>query len=66
VRLHPQELAYIANHARDRYLIVDDVLLPVYESFRAQVNSSACLWAVLRPAVPAGARKLRGSSERGG
>ena len=38
VRLHPHELAYIANHARDRYLIVDDVLLPVYESIRALVN----------------------------
>jgi fatty-acyl-CoA synthase len=35
LRLHPEELAYIANHARDRYLIVDDVLLPVYESVRA-------------------------------
>jgi fatty-acyl-CoA synthase len=29
VRPHPEELAYIANHAPDRYLIVDDVLLPV-------------------------------------
>jgi fatty-acyl-CoA synthase len=38
LRLHPDELAYIVNHARDRYLIVDDVLLPVYESFRAKVN----------------------------
>jgi fatty-acyl-CoA synthase len=38
LRLHPDELAYIANHARDRYLIIDDVLLPVYESFRAKVN----------------------------
>jgi fatty-acyl-CoA synthase len=38
LRLHPGELAYIANHARDRYLIVDDVLLPVYESFREQVH----------------------------
>jgi len=38
LRLHPDELAYIANHARDRYLIVDDVLLPVYESFRANAN----------------------------
>jgi fatty-acyl-CoA synthase len=37
LRLHPHELAYIANHARDRYLIVDDVLLPVYESIRGQV-----------------------------
>jgi fatty-acyl-CoA synthase len=38
LRLHPNELAFTANHARDRYLIVDDVLLPLYESFRAQVN----------------------------
>jgi fatty-acyl-CoA synthase len=35
-RLHPDELAYIASHARDRFLIVDDVLLPVYESIRAK------------------------------
>lgn len=38
LRLHPNEIAYIANHARDRFLIVDDVLLPVYESFRALVK----------------------------
>lgn len=38
LRLHANELAYIANHARDRYLIVDDVLLPVYESIRRQVH----------------------------
>ena len=38
LRLHPQEIAYIANHAGDRFLIVDDVLLPVYESFREQVQ----------------------------
>jgi len=38
LRLHPDELTYIVNHARDRFLIVDDVLLPVYESFRARTN----------------------------
>ena len=38
LRLHPLELAYIVNHARDRYLIVDDILLPVYESFRSNVH----------------------------
>jgi fatty-acyl-CoA synthase len=37
LRLHPDELAYIANHARDRFLIIDDVLLPVYESLRHKV-----------------------------
>jgi len=38
LRLHASELAYIVNHAHDRYLIVDDVLLPIYESFRARVH----------------------------
>src|SRR5882724_843800 len=31
LRLHPDEIAYIANDAGDRMLIVDDVLLPLYE-----------------------------------
>src|SRR5271163_545696 len=34
LRLHPHEIAAIANHAADRFLIIDDVLLPVYEKFR--------------------------------
>lgn len=38
LRLHPSEIAFIVNHAQDRFLLVDDVLLPVYESFRAQVK----------------------------
>jgi fatty-acyl-CoA synthase len=33
LRLHPQEIAAIAKHAGDRFLIVDDVLLPIYEKF---------------------------------
>jgi fatty-acyl-CoA synthase len=37
VRLHPSELSFIANLARDRFLLVDDVLLPVYESLRDTV-----------------------------
>jgi fatty-acyl-CoA synthase len=35
LRLSPEDIAYIANHAGDRVLIVDDVLLPLYEKFRA-------------------------------
>src|SRR6185503_13585846 len=31
LRLHPDEIAYIANHAGDRYVIVDDVLLPLLD-----------------------------------
>jgi fatty-acyl-CoA synthase len=38
LRLHPDEISFIANHAGDRFLIVDDVLLPVYEKFRDRVN----------------------------
>ncbi len=38
LRLHPGELTYIVNHAEDRFLIVDDVLLPVLESFRSRVK----------------------------
>jgi len=34
LRLAPTEIAYIANHAQDRFLIVDDILLPLYEKIR--------------------------------
>jgi fatty-acyl-CoA synthase len=40
VRLHPDDLAYIASHAGDRALIVDASLLPVAEQFldRTQIE----------------------------
>ena len=38
LRLHPQELAFIVNHAQDRFLIVDDVLLPLFEQFKDKVK----------------------------
>jgi fatty-acyl-CoA synthase len=38
LRLHPDEITFIANHAGDRFLIVDDILLPVYEKFRDRVK----------------------------
>src|SRR5258705_7400028 len=38
LRLHPDEIAFIASHAGDRFLIVDDVLLPAYEQFRDGVK----------------------------
>jgi len=38
LRLHPDELAFIANHAQDRWLVVDDVLLPIYEKFADKVR----------------------------
>src|SRR5258708_17882156 len=36
LRLHPNEIATIANHADDRFLLIDDVLLPTFEKFRDQ------------------------------
>jgi fatty-acyl-CoA synthase len=37
LRLHPHEIATIANHAGDRFLLIDDVLLPTFEKFQADV-----------------------------
>lgn len=39
LRLHPSELGYIASHARDRVLVVDRSLLPLYRKFAAEVRS---------------------------
>ena len=33
-RLHPDELGFIVNDAEDRAIVVDETLLPVFESFR--------------------------------
>ena len=37
-RLSPQDLTYIMNHAEDRFLVVDDVLVPIYERFHKDVS----------------------------
>ncbi|MDR6225688.1 long-chain fatty acid--CoA ligase [Desmospora profundinema] len=38
LRLRPDEIAYIINHGGDRFLIVDDVLLPLLQQFQHQIN----------------------------
>ena len=38
LRLAPDEIGWIANHAEDRFLIVDDILLPLYEQFKGKAN----------------------------
>ncbi|GIW34063.1 long-chain fatty acid--CoA ligase [Meiothermus sp.] len=38
LRLHPSDIAYIINHAQDKILIVDDVLLKLYEAVREHVK----------------------------
>lgn len=39
LRLHPTDLAYIATHAEDRVVIVDQSLMPLFSKFRDQVRS---------------------------
>jgi fatty-acyl-CoA synthase len=54
LRLAPTEIAYIANHAQDRFLIVDDVLLQLYEKIRDEVQFERVIvvaWSG-RPTVP--------------
>ncbi|WP_336518490.1 long-chain fatty acid--CoA ligase [Pollutibacter soli] len=40
IRLNHDDLSYIVNHAEDKVLVVDQVLLPLFEKFRSSVNSS--------------------------
>ncbi|HEX7663957.1 MAG TPA: AMP-binding protein, partial [Polyangiaceae bacterium] len=37
LRLHPNEIGYIAAHGEDKVVIVDESLLPLFEKFRAQI-----------------------------
>ncbi|XXF77122.1 long-chain fatty acid--CoA ligase [Myxococcaceae bacterium GXIMD 01537] len=39
LRLHPNDLGYIARHAEDSVIVVDQTLLPLFEKFAAQVPS---------------------------
>ena len=38
LRLSPDDLAYIVNHAEDRALLIDESLLPLFEKFRDRVD----------------------------
>jgi len=39
LRLHPDDLAYIAEHAGDSVVVVDRTLWPLFEKFRARIPS---------------------------
>jgi len=43
LRLHPHEIAAIVNHAEDRFLIVHDILLPLFEKFRGDAKFEAVI-----------------------
>ncbi|MHB8605362.1 MAG: long-chain fatty acid--CoA ligase [Thermoplasmatota archaeon] len=38
LRLHPNDLVTIIEHAEDRFLVVDDVLLPLFEKIKDRVR----------------------------
>jgi fatty-acyl-CoA synthase len=38
LRLHPDDLTYIVNDAQDRVLLVDEILLPLFETFRSRTG----------------------------
>src|SRR5712692_2253284 len=50
LRLHPDELAYVINHAEDRVLIVDASLAPLFAQIRAKVKVPTVI--VIGDAVP--------------
>jgi len=39
LRLHPDDISYIANHAGDRVVMVDEVLLPLLARFRDRIDA---------------------------
>jgi fatty-acyl-CoA synthase len=55
LRLHPTEIGYIANHAGDKVIVVDQSLLPLFEKFRASVKSLAHVIVVADKGEPVGA-----------
>ncbi len=55
LRLSPTDLAYIINHAGDRFLIVDDVLLPLLARVKDQIKPEKVIVIPLtRQPVPEG------------
>jgi len=40
IRLHPDQVAWIANHAEDKVIFVDDVLMPVFAKIAPQLESA--------------------------
>ena len=55
LRLHPDELAYIVNHAEDRVVIVDASLMPLWEKVRPLVKHAVKEIVIGAAALPAGA-----------
>lgn len=48
LRLSPADLSFIATHAHDRFLVIDDVLLPLLETFEDNARFDRVLVANLK------------------
>ena len=53
IRLHPDQVAWIANHAEDKVILVEDVLVPAFERIAPQLTSVEHM-IVMGPAGPGG------------
>ena len=53
LRLHPDDIAYIAGHGGDRFLIVDDSLLPIYAKIRDRAPFEKVIVVPLGGGTPA-------------
>jgi fatty-acyl-CoA synthase len=58
LRLHPSEIGYIANHARDVVVIVDQCLLPLFEKFKAAIESLKHVIVIRDSKEPLGPEQL--------
>jgi len=54
LRLPPDDLAYIINHAEDRVILVDQILLPVFERVRGRVQPEHVIVVGAAGPVPEG------------
>ena len=52
LRLLPADIAYIMRHAGDRFLVIDDVLLPLYEKLRGEVSLDRVIVVPLSGTAP--------------
>jgi len=56
LRLSPDDLGYIVNHAGDKFIIVDEALWSLFEKFKHAINVSKVI------VIPQGARHVQGES----
>ena len=66
VRQHPDELAYVMNHAEDRFLIVEDVLLDVWQQVKSRVHCERIIVVDHGKGLPSGTESYEAFLEEAG